>query len=220
MTDTTRMTSEARDRLVAEIARLEGEERREVAARMKVAREWGDLKENAEYHAAKADAAMLELKIERRRSQLRSAEIVEAAAGVEGAGLGSTVTYTDEASGRELTHTLVSQAEARPADGLISIESPVGKTLAGARPGDRLYLTKPIGTGVVTTALKQSAAAAEHVAEAVAWSPRSAVTVSRPEPHLTMSRVLSRARIVSAPAPLMISSPPEPPLILSLPPSP
>src|SRR3954471_6574187 len=111
MTDTSRMTAAVRDRLVMEIEKLEGEGRREVAARIKVAREWGDLKENAEYHAAKADAAMLELRIERRRRQLRSAEIVEAAAGRDGAGMGSTVTYTDEASGREITHTLVAQAE-------------------------------------------------------------------------------------------------------------
>ena len=140
------MTAAARDQLVAEIERLEGEGRREVAARIKVAREWGDLKENAEYHAAKDDAAMLELKIERLRSQLRAAEIVETASGEEGAGMGSKVTYTDETSGRELTHTLVAEVEARPSDGLISIASPVGTTLAGATPGERRSLETPRGT--------------------------------------------------------------------------
>lgn len=150
MADTAKMTAAARDQLVAEIARLEGEVKREVAARIKVAREWGDLKENAEYHAAKGDAAMLELKIERLRAQLRSAEIVEAASGDDGAGMGSTVTYTDEASGRELTHTLVAEVEARPRDGLISIASPVGKTLAGASPGDRCTLETPQGERSLT----------------------------------------------------------------------
>lgn len=145
MADTAKMTAAARDDLVAEIARLEGDGRREVAARIKVAREWGDLKENAEYHAAKEDAAMLELKIERRRGQLRSAEIVEAASGSDGAGIGSKVTYTDEASGREATHTLVAEVEARPRDGLISIASPVGKTLAGGSPGNRRTLDTPQG---------------------------------------------------------------------------
>jgi transcription elongation factor GreA len=139
------MTVAARDQLVAEIERLEGGGRREVAARIKVAREWGDLKENAEYHAAKEDAAMLELKIERLRAQLRSAEIVEVATGAEGAGMGSKVTYTDETTGREVTHTLVAEVEARPRDGLISIASPVGKTLAGATPGDRRTLETPRG---------------------------------------------------------------------------
>ena len=144
------MTAGARNRLVAEIARLEGEGRREVAARIKVAREWGDLKENAEYHAAKDDAAMLELKIERLRAQLRSAEIVEVASGGEGAGMGSKVTYTDETSGREVTHTLVAEVEAKPADGRISIASPVGKTLAGATPGDRRTLETPRGARTLT----------------------------------------------------------------------
>ena len=144
------MTAGARNRLVAEIARLEGEGRREVAARIKVAREWGDLKENAEYHAAKDDAAMLELKIERLRAQLRSAEIVEVASEGEGAGMGSKVTYTDETSGREVTHTLVAEVEAKPADGRISIASPVGKTLAGATPGDRRTLETPRGARTLT----------------------------------------------------------------------
>ena len=139
------MTAGARDALLAEIARLEGGGRREVAQRIKVAREWGDLKENAEYHAAKEDAAMLELRIERLRAQLRSAEIVEEASGEEGAGMGSRVTYADEESGREMTHTLVAEVEARPGDGLISIESPVGRTLAGATPGDRRTLETPRG---------------------------------------------------------------------------
>jgi transcription elongation factor GreA len=139
------MTAEARDRLVAEIEKLEGEGRREVAARIKVAREWGDLKENAEYHAAKADAAMLDLKIQRLRDKLRSAEIVELASGAEGAGLGSKVTYVDETSGREVTHTLVAEVEASPRDGLISIASPVGETLAGATQGDQLTLETPRG---------------------------------------------------------------------------
>lgn len=144
------MTAEARDQLLAEIATLEGEGRREVAARIKVAREWGDLKENAEYHAAKDDAAILELRIERRRAQLRSAEIVEVASGTDGAGMGSKVTYTDETNGRDMTYTLVAEVEARPGDGLISIASPVGKALAGTTPGDRRTLETPQGTRSLT----------------------------------------------------------------------
>ena len=150
MADTVQMTAAARDDLVAEIARLEGEARDEMAARIKAARELGDLKENAEYHQAKEDAAMLELKIERRREQLRSAEIVEVASGAAGAGIGSKVSYRDDATAREVTHTLVAEVEARPGDGLISIASPVGKTLAGGRPGDRRTLTTPQGERSLT----------------------------------------------------------------------
>ena len=93
---------------------------------------------------------MLELKIEPLRAQLRSAEIVEAPSGGEGAGMGSRVTYTDETTGREVTHTLVSEVEARPTEGLISIASPVGETLAGAVPGERRTLETPRGERTLT----------------------------------------------------------------------
>jgi len=145
MSDTTKLTAAAHARVTEEIERLEGEGRREIAARIKIAREWGDLKENAEYHAAKEEAAMLEAKIAGLRDQLRSAEIVEAADG-DAAGMGTTVTYKDEKSGKELSHKLVPKVEADPAGGLISIDSPVGKALAGAKVGDAATLETPSGT--------------------------------------------------------------------------
>ncbi len=145
MSDTTKLTVAAHAHLTAEIERLEGQGRREVAGRIKTAREWGDLKENAEYHAAKNDAAMLEAKIAGMRNQLRSAEIVEAADG-EVAGMGTTVTYADEKTGKELRHKLVPKVEANPTAGLISIDSPVGKALAGSKVGDDATLETPSGT--------------------------------------------------------------------------
>jgi transcription elongation factor GreA len=145
MSDTTKLTAAAHARITEEIERLEGEGRREIAARIKIAREWGDLKENAEYHAAKEEAAMLEAKIAGLRDQLRSAEIVETADG-DVAGMGTTVTYKDESSGKELSHKLVPKVEANPGAGLISIDSPVGKALAGAKVGDAATLETPSGT--------------------------------------------------------------------------
>jgi transcription elongation factor GreA len=144
MSDTTKLTADAHARVTEEIERLEGEGRREIAARIKTAREWGDLKENAEYHAAKNEAAMLEVKIAGLRDQLRSAEIVEAADG-DVAGMGTTVTYKDESSGKELSHKLVPKVEANPTAGLISIDSPVGKALAGTKVGDAATLETPSG---------------------------------------------------------------------------
>jgi transcription elongation factor GreA len=144
MSDTTKLTAAAHARITEEIERLEGEGRREIAARIKTAREWGDLKENAEYHAAKEEAAMLEAKIAGLRDQLRSAEIVEAADG-DVAGMGTTVTYRDEKSGKELSHTLVPKVEANPSAGTISIDSPVGQALAGAKVGDAATLETPSG---------------------------------------------------------------------------
>ena len=144
MTDTNKMTAAAYAALKAEIDQLETEGRREKAEKISVAREFGDLKENSEYHSAKNDAALLEAKIDRLREQLVSAEIVEAAED-GAAGMGSTVTYVDEESGREAAHKLVSAREAKPADGLLSIDSPVGRALAGAQPGDTRSLQTPKG---------------------------------------------------------------------------
>lgn len=144
MSDTTKLTADAHERLQAELARLEGEGRREIAARIKTAREFGDLKENAEYHAAKEEASMLEAKIGSLRDQLRSAEIVDAADG-DVAGMGSTVVYTDDKTGEEMRHKLVPKLEANPTEGLISIDSPVGRALAGARVGDEASLETPAG---------------------------------------------------------------------------
>ncbi len=145
VSETTKMTAAAYAQLEAEIADLEGEGRRDKAERIGVAREWGDLKENAEYHSAKNDAAMLEARIARLRDQLRSAEIVEEAGGAEGAGMGSTVTYADEDTGKEMEHKLVPEPEARPADGLISIDSPVGQALAGSHAEDVVTIETPRG---------------------------------------------------------------------------
>ena len=142
MSDTVKMTQAARDRLEAEVEELEGEARRDAAKKIGTARAEGDLKENAEYHAAKNDAAMLEAKIARIRDQLRSAEIVEAADG-DTAGMGSTVTYED--GGKEIEFTLVPASEADPGKGRLSIDSPMGDALAGARAGDKRSLETPKG---------------------------------------------------------------------------
>ena len=142
MPDTVKMTQEARDRLEAEAERLESEARREAAEKIGTARAEGDLSENAEYHAAKNDAAMLEAKIARIRGQLRAAEIVEAAEG-DAAGMGSTVTYEDD--GKERKFTLVPASEADPGKGRLSIDSPMGVALTGAKAGDTRSLETPKG---------------------------------------------------------------------------
>ena len=77
MDESTLMTAADHDALVAELAALEGEGRRAMAARIKTAREWGDLKENSEYHDAKNDQAHLETKILQLRERLTRAKVVE-----------------------------------------------------------------------------------------------------------------------------------------------
>ena len=150
MSESNKLTAEAAARLEEEVTRLEGPGRREIAERIGIAREWGDLKENAEYHAAKEEAAMLEAKIARMRDQLRTSEIVEAAEAGDGAGMYSAVTYADSKAGKELTFTLVPATEADPSQKRISIDSPVGQALAGASEGDERTLQTPGGERSIT----------------------------------------------------------------------
>src|SRR4051812_4918095 len=121
------MTAEGLAALQAELEQLETVARREIAERIKTAREWGDLKENSEYHDAKNDQAHLETKILRIREQLLAAEVREVETQTDVVGFGSKVEVEDTGSGRKQSYTLVSAPEAAPAEGKLSIDSPVGK---------------------------------------------------------------------------------------------
>jgi transcription elongation factor GreA len=139
------MTAEGLAALQAELEQLETVARREIAERIKTAREWGDLKENAEYHDAKNDQAHLETKILRIREQLLAAEVREVETQTEVVGFGSAVEVEDADSGKRTSYTLVSAPEANPAEGKLSIDSPVGKALVGAGVGDERALDTPRG---------------------------------------------------------------------------
>jgi len=146
MADGYAITAQGLAALRAELEQLETVARAEIAARIKTAREWGDLKENAEYHAAKEDQAHLETRIKRLQERLRGARVVDAGATPNGVvGFGSTVEVRDESSGRVSTYTLVGAAEASPGDGRLSIESPVAVALVGARAGDAVEVSTPSG---------------------------------------------------------------------------
>ena len=147
MPDATNLTTaEGLATLESELAVLEGEGRREIADRIKTAREWGDLKENSEYHDAKNEQAHLETKIARLREKIAAAVVVEEAPAVAGGkvGLGSTVVVRDE-EGIEHTWRIVSSHDAAPAEGRLSAESPVAVALLGHRSGDRVSVSLPRG---------------------------------------------------------------------------
>ncbi len=134
--------------LQAELDELEGSGRREIADRIKTAREWGDLKENSEYHDAKNDQAHLETKIARLRERISSAQVVEEPSGDSVVAFGCTVTVAEGAVHRRWT--IVSSHDAAPAEGRISSESPVAKALMGLRPGERAEVKLPKGELVLT----------------------------------------------------------------------
>src|SRR5271165_491642 len=140
MPDATNLiTAEGLQSLNDELRELEGEGRREIAERIKTAREWGDLKENSEYHDAKNDQAHLETKIARLRERISRASVVEAGASDGAVSFGSTVVVRDE-NGAEQTWELVSSHEAAPPQGRLSVDSPVARALIGSRAGDRVTI--------------------------------------------------------------------------------
>ncbi len=151
MNDSTNLiTPEGLQTLNSELAVLEGDGRREIAERIKTAREWGDLKENSEYHDAKNDQAHLETKIARLREKIADAVVVEekpASTGV--VGLGSTVVVRDE-EGAEQTWQIVSSHDASPRDGRLSAESPMATALLGRASGDQTSVSLPRGTRRLT----------------------------------------------------------------------
>ena len=150
MPDTVVMTPESHRALIEEIERLETEGRQEIAERIKTAREFGDLKENAEYHDAKNSQALLETKILTLRDKLLRAEVQETAPAADVVALGTTVTLRDEGSGREDTFTLVSALDAAPSDGKLSFDSPLARALVGAKAGKLVDVPTPRGVRKVT----------------------------------------------------------------------
>ena len=139
------MTAEELQALQTELDQLEGPAREDIADQIKTARGWGDLKENAEYHAAKEAQAHLETKILRLRERILTANVVEPAASGDIVEYGSTVEVEDEATGKSVTYTLVSSREASAADGRLSIESPVAVALRGRKAGDVAVVQTPRG---------------------------------------------------------------------------
>jgi transcription elongation factor GreA len=140
------ITEEGIVALREEIEQLEGPGRTAMAARIKVAREEGDLKENAEYHIAKDDQAHLETKIKRLRERLRTAVVVEVDGGADCFSFGRTAEVLDEEKGAVNTWTLVGSTEADLAAGRLSAESPIGQALMDAEPGKPVEVETPRGS--------------------------------------------------------------------------
>jgi transcription elongation factor GreA len=133
--------------LKAELEQLEGPARQEMAARIKVAREEGDLKENAEYHVAKEDQAHLETRIKRLQERLHNAVVVEVdASAADSFAFGLTAEVLDEASGNANVWTLVGSTEANLAEGRLSAESPIGKALMNTKVGASVKVETPRGS--------------------------------------------------------------------------
>jgi transcription elongation factor GreA len=138
------LTPEGLANLKAELEQLSTVRRREVAARIKEAREFGDISENAEYDDAKNEQAMLEARIAQLEEKLRSATVIDNSdLGTDIVRVGSVVHVKE--GGKSTKYTIVGSAEASPADMKLSNESPVGKALLGHKRGEEVTFTTPKG---------------------------------------------------------------------------
>jgi transcription elongation factor GreA len=139
------LTQEGLANLKAELDTLATAGRRDVAERIKEAREFGDISENAEYDDAKNAQAMLEARIAALEERLRSASVVDASElGTDIVRVGSVVHVKDEA-GKSNKYTIVGSAEAKPAEMKLSNESPVGRALLGHKRNDEVTIVTPRG---------------------------------------------------------------------------
>ena len=141
------LTKEGYEKIRSELERLQKEERPKVIQAITKARAFGDLSENAEYHAAKERQMLLESKIMELQDKLVRSEIIdENQMPKDKAYLGANVALKDLKTGSEIRYTLVSTDEADFDQNKISTESPIGRSLLGKKAGDIVEAKVPVGT--------------------------------------------------------------------------
>lgn len=134
-------------KLQDEITALEYELRNELPKEILKARAHGDLKENAEFHAAKERQRFVDARLSQLKKRLADFSLIDLTKiPRDRVGLGSTVVVLDLAKDEEITYKIVASEEADAAKGLISTSSPIGRGLLGKKPGDEVSITIPGGT--------------------------------------------------------------------------
>jgi transcription elongation factor GreA len=140
------LTPEGYERLKQEIEHLSNDKRREVADRIRVAREFGDIQENAEYDDAKNEQALLEHRIATLEERLRNARVIDKKdVAKDVVSIGSHVKLRDLEAKRTVEYRIVGSAEANPAENKLSNESPVGKAIIGRKKGETVEVAAPRG---------------------------------------------------------------------------
>ena len=141
------LTARGAAKLKEELRRLKNEERPKVTQAIATARAHGDLKENAEYHAAKEQQGLMEARIRDIEAKLGNAQIIEVTE-LNANGkvvFGSTVHLVDVKDGTEARYQIVGEDEADIKSGLLSINSPIARALIGRSPGDEVEVVAPGG---------------------------------------------------------------------------
>lgn len=141
------LTKEGREEKEKYLEFLKTTRRQEVVEKLKTAREFGDLSENAEYDAARDEQRKLEAEIEKIEETLKVAKIVDSKdIRSDVVGVGTIVKLYDEEFDEEVEYSIVGSLECNPNKGLISNESPIGKSLMGKKVGDVVDVEAPAGT--------------------------------------------------------------------------
>lgn len=140
------LTEEGYKKLVEELQYLKGPRKMEVAERIKIAREFGDLSENSEYEEAKNEQALLETKIAEMEATVRRAKVVaDHEISTKEVGVGTQVTVYDYEFDEEITYSIVGATEVNSSENKISNESPLGKALLGKKKGEDFDVETPGG---------------------------------------------------------------------------
>jgi transcription elongation factor GreA len=140
------ITPEGLEKLKQELQEMQTTKRREVAERIKEAREFGDISENSEYDDAKNEQAMLEQKIAQTEERIRRATVIDATeVDTTEVSVGVKVHVKDEKTGDSRKFQIVGSAEANPAEEKLSHESPVGRALLGHKRGEVISVEVPRG---------------------------------------------------------------------------
>ncbi|MBP6858429.1 MAG: transcription elongation factor GreA [Candidatus Pacebacteria bacterium] len=143
-TETQYLTNEKFAELTKELENLKSIRRKEVAEQLEYAKRLGDLSENAEYHQAREEQALVEDRISRLENLLKNA-VISAKGGSDVVIVGSTVRLTKEGDNKSYLYTLVGSEEADMSQGKVSNMSPLGSALLGHKEGDKIQVTTPKG---------------------------------------------------------------------------
>ncbi|MCA9999023.1 MAG: transcription elongation factor GreA [Anaerolineales bacterium] len=139
------ITDEGLQKIKEELEFLRTTKREELAKKLEVAIAQGDLKENADYHAAKEEQGFTEGRIRDLEDALRRAVVIKETGPSDRVRVGSTVTVVDEEYGDAETYSIVGPHEANPSEGRISNQSPIGRALIGAKIGQIVVASSPAG---------------------------------------------------------------------------
>lgn len=139
------LSKEYLEKLEDELEYLKTKKRPEIAEKIKIARSFGDLSENADYDEAKNEQGEIESRIAKVEDMIRNAKTIEVKENSDEVGVGNTVTVYDEEFDEEFDYKIVGTAESNPLGGFISNESPVGAALIGKKVNERVEVSTPNG---------------------------------------------------------------------------